>query len=98
MSDLAKPGRAQHCFEDRLWGGFDAAVAVGASGADEALPASSALTAVAEVAGAELRAVVGGDLLQLPAGGGELRATRCSSSRVWRARGLRSLVCSSAQT
>jgi hypothetical protein len=52
---------------------------------------------VAEFAGAKLRSVVGGDVVEFPAGGGELAATRCTSARVCRERGFRSEVCSSAQ-
>ena len=50
---------------------FDAAVAVGAPGADEALCATEAPDARAEVLGTELRAIVGGDFTQPPARGGE---------------------------
>ena len=51
---------------------FDAAVAVGVPGADEALAGAQGVDGGAEVAGAELRAVIRGDFLQLPAGGGKL--------------------------
>jgi hypothetical protein len=51
---------------------FDAAVAVRASGADEALVGAESVDGGAEVLGAELGAVIGGDLAQLPARGGEL--------------------------
>ena len=46
-------------FEDGQLDALDAAVAVGASGVDEALSGTEALDAGSEVLGAELRAVVG---------------------------------------
>jgi hypothetical protein len=58
-------------FEDGELDALDAAVAVGAPGADEALSATQAPDGRAEVLGAELRAVIGGDLSQPPAHGGE---------------------------
>jgi hypothetical protein len=51
---------------------FDATVAVGRAGGDEALAGAEAFDGGAERSGAELGAVVGGDLVQLPALVGEL--------------------------
>jgi hypothetical protein len=65
-------GRAAALFEDGELDALDAAVAVRAPGADESLLGAQLGDGVAELAGAELRSVVGGDLAQLPVGGGEL--------------------------
>jgi hypothetical protein len=59
-------------FEDGELDAFDATVAVRATGADEALARPELLDGMAELLGAELRAVIRGDFLQFPAGGGEL--------------------------
>jgi hypothetical protein len=75
-------GRAPALFQDGELDALDAPVAIGAPGADEALARPELGDGIAERAGAEFRSVVGGDLVQLPAGGGRLGATRCSSSRV----------------
>ena len=48
-------GRAPALFQDGQLNAFDAAVAVGASGADEALASAEALDCSAEGLGAELR-------------------------------------------
>jgi hypothetical protein len=55
----AREGWAPALVEDGELDAFDAAVAVGAPGADEALPGAELLDGVAELGGAELRAVVG---------------------------------------
>jgi hypothetical protein len=65
-------GWAPAFFEDGQLDAFDAAVAVGASGADEALPGAELGDVVAELARAEFRAVIRRDFAQLPAGLGEL--------------------------
>jgi hypothetical protein len=51
---------------------FDAAVGVGVSGADEAPARAEPVDGTAEVFGAELGSVVGGELSLFSAGGGEL--------------------------
>jgi hypothetical protein len=65
-------GGAPAFLEDGRVDAFDAAVAVRAVGADEALAGPELRDRLAEVLGAELRPVVRGDFLQRPAGGGEL--------------------------
>jgi hypothetical protein len=70
-SERANEGRQHSSTLVRLEA-FDAAVGVGAAGLDEALAGAEPLDRLGERSGAELRAVVGADLAQLPAGGLEL--------------------------
>ena len=90
-------GRAPALFQDGELDALDAPVAVRAPGADESLARPDLGDGVAELAGAEFRSVVGGDLVQLQPAAASSAATRCKSSRVCRARGLRCEACSSAQ-
>jgi hypothetical protein len=57
--ERAREGRAPALLEDGQLDAFDTAVAVGPAGADEALARSELGDGLAEVAGAELRPVVG---------------------------------------
>src|SRR5215213_10750643 len=68
----AREGGAPALFEDGQLDAFDAAVAVRSAGADEALAGAEPLDRLAELPGAEFRAVVGCDLFELPAAVGEL--------------------------
>jgi hypothetical protein len=57
--ERASEGRTPALLKDRALGALDAAVAVGASGADDPLSGGERLDGVAEMFGAELRPVVG---------------------------------------
>ena len=96
-NERAGEGWAPALFEDGQLDALDAAVGVGASGADEALARVEVVDGVAELAArnSDPLSVVTSCSFQ-PAAASS-RATRCSSSRVWRALGLRSELCSSAQ-
>jgi hypothetical protein len=59
--------------EDGRLDSLDAAVGLRPAGPDEALLGAGGFHGLAELLVAELRAVVGGDRLQLPSGGGQLR-------------------------
>jgi hypothetical protein len=84
-------------FEDRELEAFDVAVGGWSAGSDAAVLDCEGGEFVGEVFGAELRAIVGDDRAEFPAGCGELCRDAVNQALVWRAIGLRSEVCSSAQ-
>jgi hypothetical protein len=68
----ASEGGPPALLEHSQLGAFDAAVGVGATGLDAPLAGAEALDRGSELPGAELRAVVGCDFAQAPAGGLQL--------------------------
>jgi hypothetical protein len=94
--------RAGECWppaflEDGELEALDAAVCVRSAGLDEALAGPELLDGVCEDSGAELGAVVAGDLAEFQPAALSSFAARWSSSRVDLAGGLRCEVLSSAQ-
>ncbi len=93
----AGEGGAPALFEDGELDALDAALLLGRPARIKRWRAPSAWTAWPKSLARNFGAVVGGDLLGCQPACASSRATRCTSSRVWRERGLRSLACSSAQ-
>ncbi len=93
----AGEGGAPALFEDGELDALDAALLLGRPARIKRWRAPSAWTAWPKSLARNFGAVVGGDLLGCQPACASSRSTRCTSSRVWRERGLRSLACSSAQ-